>query len=110
MLALAGIDLAEALVANLSIHRLDDKTYGRLRDRATRKGLSIEEEARQILVQAVSTPERLGDLFLKVFGPTGGADLEIPPRESHEPLDLASELRQVHSHFSGPGSAGQVLW
>lgn len=75
-------------MANLSIRRLDDETYDRLRDRATRKGVSMEEEARQILKRAVSPPERLGDLFLKVFGPLGGADLEIPPREPHEPLDL----------------------
>jgi len=75
-------------LANLSIRRLDDETYDRLRDRANRKGVSMEEEARQILKRAVSPPERLGDLFLKVFGPLGGADLEIPPREPHEPLDL----------------------
>ena len=29
-----------------------------------------------------------GDLFLKVFGPSRGADLELPPREPHEPIDL----------------------
>lgn len=75
-------------MANLSIRRLDDDTYERLRDRANRKGVSMEEEARQILKRAVSPPERLGDLFLKVFGPLGGADLEIPPREPHEPMDF----------------------
>lgn len=48
----------------------------------------MEEEARQILKRAVSPPERLGDLFLKVFSPLGGVDLEIPPREPHEPMDL----------------------
>ena len=32
--------------------------------------------------------ERLGDLFLKAFGPTRGVDLELPPREPHEPMDL----------------------
>ena len=73
-------------MASLSIRRLDEETYDRLRDRATRKGVSMEEEARQILKRAVSPPERLGDLFLKVFGPLGGADLEIPPREPHEPM------------------------
>jgi plasmid stability protein len=75
-------------LASLSIRRLDDETYDRLRDRANRKGVSMEEEARQILKRAVSPPERLGDLFLKVFGPLGGADLEIPPREPHEPMDF----------------------
>jgi plasmid stability protein len=48
----------------------------------------MEEEARQILTRAVSPPERLGDLFLKIFGPARGADLELPPREFHDPLNL----------------------
>jgi plasmid stability protein len=48
----------------------------------------MEEEARQILKRAVSPPERLGDFFLKVFGPVRGADLDFLPREPHEPLDL----------------------
>jgi plasmid stability protein len=75
-------------LASLSIRKLDDETYERLRDRAARKGVSMEEEVRQILTRAVSPPGRLGDLFLKVFGPARGADLELPPREVHEPLHL----------------------
>jgi antitoxin FitA len=75
-------------MASLSIRKLDDETYDGLRDRATRKGVSMEEEVRQILKRAVSPPERLGDLFLKVFGPTKGVDLELPSREPHEPVDL----------------------
>ena len=75
-------------MASLSIRKLDDETYNRLRDRAIRRGVSMEEEARQILRRAVSPPERLGDLFVKVFGPERGADLELPPREPHEPMDL----------------------
>ena len=75
-------------MGNLSIRKLDDETYRRLRDRAARNGISMEEEVRQILKRAVSPPERIGDLFLKVFGPATGADLELPSREPHEPLDL----------------------
>jgi antitoxin FitA len=75
-------------LASLSIRRLDDQTYDRLRDRATRRGVSMEEEVRQILKRAVSPPERLGDLFLKVFGPARGVELDLPSREPHEPLDL----------------------
>jgi plasmid stability protein len=74
----------------LSIRKLDDETYEQLRDRATRHGVSMEEEARQILKRAVASPERLGDLFLKVFGPSRGGDLELPPREPHEPPTLES--------------------
>ena len=77
-------------MASLSIRRLDDKTYDRLRARAARHGVSMEEEARQILMRATAPPERLGDLFLKVFGSARGGDLDLPPREPHEPLSLES--------------------
>lgn len=77
-------------MASLSIRKLDDETYERLRERAARHGVSMEEETRQILRRAVSPPERLGDLFLRVFGPGKGADLELLPREPHEPENLDS--------------------
>jgi hypothetical protein len=48
----------------------------------------MEEEVRQILKRAVAPPERMGDLFLKVFGPSRGADLEPSPRQPHEPVQL----------------------
>jgi hypothetical protein len=48
----------------------------------------MEEEVRQSLKRAVSPPERLGDLFVKVFGPTRGVELDLPSREPHESLDL----------------------
>jgi plasmid stability protein len=75
-------------LASLSIRKLDDDTYKQLRVRAAKHGVSMEEEARQILKQAVAVPERVGDLFLKYFGPTNGVDVDLPPREPHEPLDL----------------------
>jgi plasmid stability protein len=75
-------------MASLSIRKLDDETYIRLRDRAARHGISMEEEVRQVLREAVASPERLGDLFLNVFGAARGTDLDLPPRGIHEPLDL----------------------
>jgi plasmid stability protein len=72
----------------LSIRKLDDETYDGLRRRALRHGVSMEEEVRQILRRTVAPPQRLGDLFLKVFGPSKGATLELPAREPHEPIDL----------------------
>jgi plasmid stability protein len=76
-------------MANLSVRKLDDNTYERLRVRAAQHGVSMEEEARRILKQATSAPERIGDLFLKYFGPANGAVLELPPRKPHEPVDLS---------------------
>lgn len=75
-------------MANLSIRKLDDDTYEQLQSRAAKHGVSMEEEARQILRRAVAPPTRLGDFFLEAFGAEGGADLELSPRKSHEPLDL----------------------
>ena len=76
-------------MAHLRFRKLDDNTYERLRMRASQHGVSMEEEARRILKRATAAPERIGDLFLKYFGPTNGVELEIPPREPHEPLDLS---------------------
>jgi plasmid stability protein len=75
-------------MASLSIRKLDDETCEQLRARASRHGVSMEEEVRQILKRAVAPPERLGDLFLNVFGPSRGTDLEPSPRGPHEPVQL----------------------
>ncbi|MDX1653893.1 MAG: hypothetical protein R3310_01645 [Candidatus Competibacteraceae bacterium] len=75
-------------MANLSIRKLDDETVQRLRTRAARHGVSMEQEVRQILQQAVAAPDRLGDLALDLFGPTHGVDLELPSHRPHEPPEL----------------------
>jgi antitoxin FitA len=76
-------------MAGLSVRKLDDETLSRLRIRAARHGVSMEEEARRILRDAVSVPDRLGDLALRIFGAEHGVDLQLPKRAPHEPLDLA---------------------
>jgi len=49
----------------------------------------MEEEVRQILKRAVSTPESLGDLAVKLFSPAyGNEELTLPERETHEPLSF----------------------
>jgi hypothetical protein len=49
----------------------------------------MEEETRQIIKRAVSTPDRLGDLAVRFFGRTSGVDLEAPTYEPHEPMDFS---------------------
>jgi len=50
----------------------------------------MEEEVRRILKQAVATPEQLGDLAIRLFSPAyGGAELELPEREVHEPMEFS---------------------
>jgi plasmid stability protein len=65
-------------MGNLSIKKLDDDIIARLRLRAARRGVSMEEEVRSILRTAVSGPERLGDLATELFGPNHGVDLDSP--------------------------------
>lgn len=76
-------------MANLSIRKLDDDTISRLRIRAAHHRVSMEEEARRILRQAVATPKRLGDLSVQLFGAESGVELERPEHEPHEPPSFA---------------------
>lgn len=73
---------------SLSVRKLDDETYERLRVKAAKAGASMEELARRILTNAVAAPERMGDFFLAQFGTANGIDLPLEPREPHEPIDL----------------------
>ena len=76
------------MMANISVRKLDDETAALLRVRAAKNGVSMEEEARQILKNAVSAPERIGDLALALFGPDNGVDFEPPTHLPHGPTDL----------------------
>jgi plasmid stability protein len=77
-------------MGSLSVRRIDNETLAQLRLRAERHGVSMEEEARRILRQAVAAPERLGDLAVRLFGPAyGGAELELPEREISDPVDFS---------------------
>ena len=76
-------------MANLSVRKLDEETFARLRVRAAQHGVSMEEEVRRILNETVSAPVKLGDLTLKIFGPNRGIDLELPERTPHEPVEVS---------------------
>ena len=76
-------------MASLTVRKLDEETLMRLRVRATQHGVSMEEEVRRILREAVSGPDRLGDFALRMFGPIHGVDLKLPDHEPHTPIDLS---------------------
>ena len=76
-------------MASLSIRKIEEETLSRLRIRAAMHGVSMEEEARRILNNAVSAPDHLGDLATRIFGPEHGVDLQLPERAPHEPMDLS---------------------
>lgn len=72
---------------NLSLRKLDEKVYRRLRLRAAKHGVSMEEEARRIINLAVTAPENLKDIFIKYFGPENGIDLDLQ-RQPHHQMDF----------------------
>jgi plasmid stability protein len=76
-------------MANLSVRKLDKKVYERLRVRAANHGVSMEEEARQIIYTAVFAPEKITLIFQKYFGHENGIDLDIlNQRKPHTPMDF----------------------
>jgi plasmid stability protein len=77
-------------MANLSVRKLDDAAYEQLRIRAAQHGVSMEEEARQIIYQAVLKQNSPSSVFQKYFGPRNGIDLtELKQRNPHDPMDLS---------------------
>lgn len=78
-------------MASISVRKLDDKIYNQLRLRAAQHGVSMEEEARQIISRVVSLPERLSDVFRKHFGKEHGVDLDLlnSRNSPHDPLDFS---------------------
>lgn len=76
-------------MANLSIRKLDPNIYMGLRLRAAKHGISMEEEARRILSQAITSPENLNSVFQKHFGIDNGIDLDLfNQRTPHNPMDF----------------------
>ena len=75
-------------MAGLSVRKLDDETLSRLRIRAAKHGVSMEEEARRILKDAVSAPDCLGDRAVGIFGPEHGVLLQLAEGIPDEPLEL----------------------
>jgi len=80
-------------VASMTIRDIDDRLKARLRLRAAHHGHSMEEEAREILRTALSTPRSqygsLVDCIRARIVPLGGFELKTAPREPiREPAKL----------------------
>ena len=72
---------------SLSVRKVDEKTISQLRIQAAKHGVSMEEEGRHIIKRAVSTPENIGDLAVRLFCTAyDGGEIGIPEREIHDPL------------------------
>lgn len=83
----AIIDIAHgsSLMASITIRNLDESTKARLRVRAAHHKRSMEDEARNILLAALSEepPARhnLAEAIRRRFQPLGGVKFEFSPRE-----------------------------
>ena len=73
-------------MATLTIRNVDEKIKSKLREKAARNGISMEEQVRRILIEefapekkkqgfATYVREKMAELGIE------GAELEIPPRE-----------------------------
>jgi plasmid stability protein len=78
-------------MAALTIRNVDDAIKQSLRIRAAQHGVSMEEEARRILRDAlvrVSQPQPLGQRLKQRFAEVADADFELPSRQiSRTPPD-----------------------
>jgi antitoxin FitA len=86
MIALHSLERNISPMANLTIRKIEGRIKDRLRVRAARKGLSMEEEARRILAGAVDEGGRsvpnVADAIAALTDPIGGMPLDLPPRFS----------------------------
>ena len=79
-------------MASISVRKLDDEVFLKLKVQADKNGVSMEEEVRQILTRGVSTQVGLGDMALNLFEGMhdfGEEALLIPEREAHEPIEFS---------------------
>ena len=76
-------------MASLSVRRLDSEVVHRLKIRAERESLSLEETVRRILRRAVANEEGFGSMIRRIVG-DDGFDLDLPAREVDDPIDFTS--------------------
>ena len=73
-----------AIMASITIRKLEENTKRKLKVRAAIHGRSMEQEAREILKTALSStpdkPANLADAIRRRFAPLGGVELELLPR------------------------------
>ncbi len=94
-------------MASLTIRNIDEQVKSRLRVNAAIKGVSMEEEVRQVLTRAVLAPANdanargLATLIrerINASGAAPGFDLEIAPREpAREPPSFVESPRRTRT-------------
>lgn len=92
-------------MSDLLIPDVDDALRARLKARAQLHRRSLEDEVRQTLRDAVGLnaelpgpDESVADVFLRIFGPENGVELDIPPR--------SADRDRPPPDFGGPDGTG----
>ena len=82
-------------MASIVIRNLDEATKRRLKIRAATNGRSMEQEAREILKNALAQKSmkraNVAERVREIFAPLGGVDLERLPREAIRDPDWLSQ-------------------
>ncbi len=68
---------------------MDGEVIRRLKIRAQREGLSVEETVRRVLADAVVEVEPAGAMIRRIVG-DDATDLVLPAREGDDPIDFTS--------------------
>ena len=79
-------------MARLNVRGLDGEVIRRLKIRAQRDGLPVEETVRRIPADAVvdvDDVEPVGTMIRRIMG-DDAVDFDLPPREIEEPIDFTS--------------------
>ncbi len=86
-------------MASITIRNLDDSIKAKLRIQAAQHGLSMEQEAREILRNSLEKPANSAGTFLERirsrFAGYHLDDLPIPPRElPRDPPDFSNQFKE----------------
>jgi plasmid stability protein len=62
-------------MVNISVRNLKDTAYKGLKKQAQEHGVSMEEEARQLIYRGLAKSESIAEVFTRHFGPKNGVEL-----------------------------------
>lgn len=86
------LGLEVSVMGMVTVRNLDEQVKARLRERAARRGHSMEAEIREILADAVRTevePPSLAEAFVAAFdGMSAGIPIPARSTETQRPVDL----------------------
>jgi plasmid stability protein len=71
-------------MVNISIRNLEDTAYDGLKKQAQEHGVSMEEEARQLIYRGLGKSESLTAVFRRHFGAKNGVNLDSVLEEIRE--------------------------